>query len=68
LEPFPVWEFGELEGRDVVVVEQSCAGQLSALLQRRTRVRVKDTVTQYDGRPFDPEELASRLKEVLRDG
>lgn len=68
LEPFPVWEFGELEGRDVVVVEQSCAGQLSALLQRRTGVRVKDTVTQYDGRPFDPEELASRLKEVLRDG
>lgn len=68
LEPFPEWEFDALAGRDVIVVEQSCAGQLATLLQQRTRVRVAGTVTQYDGRPFDPEDLAARLKEVLKHG
>jgi len=31
-------------------------------------VKVKGSVTQYDGRPFDPEALAARLKEVLGHG
>jgi 2-oxoglutarate/2-oxoacid ferredoxin oxidoreductase subunit alpha len=65
LEPFPEWEFEDLAGRDVVVVEQSCAGQLATLLERRMGVRVANSVTQYDGRPFDPEVLSARLKEVL---
>jgi 2-oxoglutarate ferredoxin oxidoreductase subunit alpha len=68
LEPFPEWEFQALAGKDVVVVEQSCAAQFATLLERRTGVRVRATVTQYDGRPFDPEDLAARLKEVLADG
>jgi 2-oxoglutarate/2-oxoacid ferredoxin oxidoreductase subunit alpha len=68
LEPFPTWEFADLSGTEVVVVEQSCSGQLAALLERRTGVRIRGLVTQYDGRPFDPEDLAARLKEVLADG
>lgn len=68
LEPFPEWEFASLAGREVIVVEQSCSGQLANLLLRRTGVKVKGSVTQYDGRPFDPEALAARLKEVLGHG
>jgi 2-oxoglutarate ferredoxin oxidoreductase subunit alpha len=68
LEPFPEWELQDLAGTEVVVVEQSCAGQLAALLERRAGVRIRGAVTQYDGRPFDPEDLAARLKEVLADG
>ena len=68
LEPFPEWELQDLAGTEVVVVEQSCAGQLAALLERRAGVRIRGAVTRYDGRPFDPEELAVRLKEVLADG
>ncbi|MBN1857306.1 MAG: 2-oxoacid:acceptor oxidoreductase subunit alpha [Dehalococcoidia bacterium] len=68
LAPFPVWEFASLSGRDVIVVEQSSTAQLAALLQRETDVTVRSTVTQYDGRPFDPEELAVRLKEVVAHG
>jgi 2-oxoglutarate ferredoxin oxidoreductase subunit alpha len=68
LEPFPEWEFQELAGSEVVVVEQSCTAQLATLLERRTRVKIRARVTQYDGRPFDPEDLAARLKEVLADG
>lgn len=68
LEPFPEWEFASLAGTAVVVVEQSCDAQLATLLKRRTDVNVVHTVTQYDGRPFDPEDLLKRLREVLEDG
>jgi len=65
LEPFPEWEFADLQGDDAIVVEQSCDGQFTELLRRRTGINVVAAVLQYDGRPFDPEELAGRLKEVL---
>jgi len=65
LEPFPSWELESLRGRTVVVVEQSCAAQLATLLEMKTGVRATHTITQYDGRPFDPEQLAGRLGEVL---
>ena len=65
LEPFPAWEFESLQGRDVVVVEQSCAAQLATLLELKTGIKVAHSITRYDGRPFDPDELADRLKEVL---
>ena len=68
LEPFPEWEFQALAGAEVVVVEQSSTAQLATLLKRRTGVTVRAEVTQYDGRPFDPADLAARLKEVLADG
>jgi 2-oxoglutarate ferredoxin oxidoreductase subunit alpha len=68
LAPFPAWEFESLAGREVIVVEQSGAAQLAALLQRETGVKVRSTITQYDGRPFDPEALADRLKEVVSHG
>ncbi len=65
LEPFPEWELKDLSGAEVVVVEESCAAQLASLLKLRTGAMVKATITQYDGRPFDPEILSVRLKEVL---
>ncbi len=68
LEPFPVWEFGDVVKDGVIVVEQSCAGQLAMLLRRTCGLEVTGSVTQCDGRPFDPEDLATRLKEVLADG
>ena len=68
LAPFPAWEFESLAGREIIVVEQSGAAQLAALLQRETEVKVHSTITQYDGRPFDPEALADRLKEVIAHG
>jgi len=64
LEPFPDWEFDELAGEEAIVVEQSCDAQLATLLTRRTGLNVIASILQYDGRPFDPEDLARRLKEV----
>ena len=65
LEPFPEWELADLQGEDAIVVEQSCDAQLTDLLRRRTGINITASVLQYDGRPFDPEDLAGRLKEVF---
>jgi len=68
LTPFPVWELADVAKRPVVVVEQSAAAQLAGLLRREVGANVAASVTQYDGRPFDPAELARRLKGVLTHG
>ncbi len=66
LAPLPVWELAQLRDRKVIVVEQSAGGQFSTLLQEKTGIKVFRTITKYDGRPFDPEDLARRIKEVAR--
>lgn len=62
LEPFPVWEFESFSTG--VVVEQSSTGQFATLLKEKAGIQ-SDIISQYDGRPFDPDTLARRLKEVL---
>lgn len=65
LRPFPAWEFEDLAGMEVVVVEQSSTEQFSRLLKEKTGLNVKKVIKRYDGRPFDPVELAEELKEVV---
>jgi 2-oxoglutarate ferredoxin oxidoreductase subunit alpha len=48
-----------------LVVEQSSTGQFSRLLRERAGIDVKATIAQYDGRPFEPRELAVKLKGAL---
>jgi 2-oxoglutarate ferredoxin oxidoreductase subunit alpha len=64
VEPFPVWEFKELKGTEVVTVEQSSTGQFASLLKEKAGIE-SEVITQYNGRPFDPEELASQIEGVL---
>ncbi|MDY6986026.1 MAG: 2-oxoacid:acceptor oxidoreductase family protein [Candidatus Thermoplasmatota archaeon] len=61
LEPFPSWAIDEKEG---MVIEMSCEGQFERLLGENG-ISVKGRIRKYDGRPFDPEELAGRIREVL---
>jgi 2-oxoglutarate ferredoxin oxidoreductase subunit alpha len=65
LRPFPVWEFHGIQDEDVIVVEQSSTEQFSRLIKEKTGVNVKKVIKRYDGRPFDPIELANELKEVF---
>jgi len=61
LEPFPSWAIEDKEG---IAVEMSCSGQFERLL-RENGITVKDRIRKYDGRPFDPAELAERIRGVL---
>jgi 2-oxoglutarate ferredoxin oxidoreductase subunit alpha len=65
LEPLPVWELKKHKKGKSVVVELSSTGQFARLLDERAGIKVEHVVAKYDGRPFDPDELAERLKGVL---
>lgn len=64
LEPFPVWEL-EQYTNPVAVVEMSSTGLFASLLKEKAGINPEYTIKKYDGRPFDPVELAYELKEVL---
>jgi 2-oxoglutarate ferredoxin oxidoreductase subunit alpha len=65
LRPFPDWSLREaLNGSKAVVAELSVSGQFENLL-RSKGFDVAGRVRQYDGRAFDPLDLASRIKEVI---
>jgi len=65
LEPLPVWELERYRDGEVIIVELSCEGQFASLLREKVRIEPKSVIKKYDGRPFDPLELASRIKEVM---
>ncbi|MFW9784489.1 MAG: 2-oxoacid:acceptor oxidoreductase subunit alpha [Candidatus Heimdallarchaeota archaeon] len=65
LNPLPTWKLEEFKDQENIVVEQSITGQFSSLLKEKARLNIKKTITQYNGRPFDPMELSKKIKEVL---
>ncbi len=65
LEPFPEWALGCFAEEGPVVVEQSSTGLFAQLIEAKLGLEPESVIKKYDGRPFDPEELAARLKEVL---
>jgi len=65
LRPFPVWELKEFKYEEVIVVEKNVTGQLSTLLNDKANIKTKHLINRYDGRPFDPKQLANDIKEVI---
>jgi 2-oxoglutarate ferredoxin oxidoreductase subunit alpha len=65
LEPLPVWELEGYKDRKVIILEISCVGQFASLLEEKVGIKPKMVIKKYDGRPFDPIELANRIKEVM---
>jgi 2-oxoglutarate ferredoxin oxidoreductase subunit alpha len=66
LEPFPVWALGEHRGSSPVVVEQSAGGQFARLLAEKAGIGARAVIRRYDGRPFDPDELAAELRSAFK--
>lgn len=65
LEPFPVWELNRYKDRKSIVVEQSSMGAFASLLKEKAGIEATWTFRRYDGRPFEPAELAEDLKGVM---
>ncbi len=64
LEPFPKWEFkGKRKGG--LVVEQSSTGLFAAMLREKAGIKPDAIIMRYDGRPFEPTELAHHIKEMI---
>ncbi len=65
LQPFPSWNLLKYSGRKAVVVEQNSTGQLEQLLKEKCGIQAINSIRQFDGRPFDPEDLAEQLRKVI---
>ena len=61
LEPLPVWELEKYKGRKAIVVEQSRQGQFASLLKEKAGIEAASVIRRYDGRPFEPTELAEQI-------
>lgn len=66
LEPFPIWAVEEaLQGVEkIITIELSVDGQFTTLL-KYNGIKSDGLVRKYDGRPFDPIDLANQIKEVI---
>jgi 2-oxoglutarate ferredoxin oxidoreductase subunit alpha len=65
LQPFPSWNLRKYVGRKVVVVEQNSTGQLEQLLREKIGITPVSSIRQFDGRPFNPVDLAEQLRTVI---
>jgi 2-oxoglutarate ferredoxin oxidoreductase subunit alpha len=65
LRPLPVASLREFGGRRCVVVEQSGDGQFATLLEEKAGIKPGAVIRKYDGRPFEPSELAREIKGVM---
>jgi len=67
LSPFPVANVERMmkSAKKTVVVENNKTSQLSSLIREHFLTAVEHKILKYDGRPFNPEELAQRIKDVL---
>jgi 2-oxoglutarate ferredoxin oxidoreductase subunit alpha len=66
LEPLPVWELEQYRGRHAFTIEQNSTGQLAMLLHDKVGMQITGSILKYDGRPFEPTELAHQIQEALR--
>ncbi len=65
LRPLPVWELEKYKNEHIITVEMSKKGQFSSLLKEKVNIKSNYLINKYDGRPFDPIELAKKIKEVI---
>ena len=67
LSPFPAAKVKKVmeSAKKTIVVENNQTSQLSSLIREHLLAAVDHTILKYDGRPFNPEALASKIKEVL---
>ncbi|MFH1179583.1 MAG: transketolase C-terminal domain-containing protein, partial [Candidatus Bathyarchaeota archaeon] len=64
MEPFPE-NLGEYLKGDVVLFENNRSAELGTLIKLNTGYVFKHIGLRYDGRPFDPNEIVTKVKEVL---
>jgi 2-oxoglutarate ferredoxin oxidoreductase subunit alpha len=67
LNPFPTADVQRIleSTKKTIVVENNITSQLSSLIREHLLMRVDQEILKYDGRPFNPENLSRRIKEVL---
>jgi 2-oxoglutarate ferredoxin oxidoreductase subunit alpha len=65
--PFPSAEVAEFvdEAERTLVIEANATGQLEGLVRQECLRQVDDRLHRYDGRPFSPEQIYVRARQLL---
>jgi len=68
LEPFPMKIKKEIEGKNIILVENTATGQLGKLVAEKTGIIIddKNKILRYDGRPFLADELREEIRRRLK--
>jgi 2-oxoglutarate ferredoxin oxidoreductase subunit alpha len=48
-----------------VIVENNKTGQLESIIKEQTGINIQNRILKYDGRPFSPELIYRKIKEVI---
>lgn len=66
LNPFPSKSIIEFcQNRRVLLIEQNISAQLGGLIAEKTGIKIENQFLKYDGRPFFPEEIVEKVKQIL---
>ncbi len=55
-----------MEGQKNVVIEGNATGQLARLIRRETGLEADATILRYDGRPYSPGDIVTRLRKEVK--
>ncbi len=68
LEPFSLKIRKELEGKNIILIENNATGQLGKLLAEKTGIFIEDKnkILRYDGRPFLSDELKKEIERRMK--
>jgi 2-oxoglutarate ferredoxin oxidoreductase subunit alpha len=68
LEPFSKKIKKEIEGKNIILIENTATGQLGKLIAEKTGIIIPDSnkILRYDGRPFLADELKGEIKRRLK--
>ncbi len=55
-----------LDDKHLIMVEQNESGQLGRLLAQEVGISAFDTILKYDGRPFFPDYIVQKAKELVK--
>jgi 2-oxoglutarate ferredoxin oxidoreductase subunit alpha len=67
LTPFPATKVQKIlkRAKKTIVVENNKTSQLTSLIREHLLISVDHKILKYDGRPFNPDALSQKIKEVL---
>jgi 2-oxoglutarate ferredoxin oxidoreductase subunit alpha len=64
--PFPSEALTEMlsKSKHILNIESNYTGQMARLIREHTKIKIDDNLLRYDGRPFYPEEIIEKIKEI----
>ncbi len=67
ISPFPSDKVEKIlkSAKNVVIVEGNQTAQMASVIREHTGFKIENKILKFTGRPFSPEELTSKLKEVI---